>query len=160
MARYKTDDPLQKAAERFFGRSGETRFVSPLTLVELFSVFSRILERVTLSVIEREIDDVTRLEAVVQASLVDCGLSIVSLPLRAEWTLADRRFDVPSEYAEARKLAPHLRLKTLDILHVAYSSLLLKSGTPIGEFVTGDEELVTRSERIKRLIGIRVVRPA
>ena len=160
MARYKTGDPLQRVAERFFGSSGETRFVSPLTIVELFSVFSRILESVTLSLGHTEIDDITRLEAVVQASLVDCRLSAVSLPLRAEWTLADRRLSVPSEYAEARKLAPSLRLKTLDILHVAYSSLLRKSGTPIAEFVTGDEELVSRSEPIQRLTGIRVVRPS
>ena len=80
--------------------------------------------------------------------------------MRAEWTLADRRVSIPSEYAEARKLAPSLRLKTLDILHVAYSSLLRKSGTPIAEFVTGDEELVSRSEPIQRLTGIRVVRPS
>ena len=109
---------------------------------------------------DKETDQIERLEAVVQASLVDCGLSIVSLSLSAEWSVGDRRFSVPLEYAQARKLAPHLRLKTLDTLHVAYSSLLLKTGTPITDFVTGDDELVSRSKQIQRLTGIKVVRPS
>jgi len=128
--------------------------------VELYSVYSRILENVTLSAGDKETDQIERLEAVVQASLVDCGLSIVSLSLSAEWSVGDRRFSVPLEYAQARKLAPHLRLKTLDTLHVAYSSLLLKTGTPIADFVTGDDELVSRSKQIQRLTGIKVVRPS
>jgi len=126
----------------------------------LYSVYSRILENVTLSAGDKETDQIERLEAVVQASLVDCGLSIVSLSLSAEWSVGDRRFSVPLEYAQARKLAPHLRLKTLDTLHVAYSSLLLKTGTPITDFVTGDDELVSRSKQIQRLTGIKVVRPS
>ena len=128
--------------------------------MELYSVYSRILENVTLSAGDKETDQIERLEAVVQASLVDCGLSIVSLSLSAEWSVGDRRFSVPLEYAQARKLAPHLRLKTLDTLHVAYSSLLLKTGTPIADFVTGDDELVSRSKQIQRLTGIKVVRPS
>lgn len=128
--------------------------------MELYSVYSRILENVTLSAGDKETDQIERLEAVVQASLVDCGLSIVSLSLSAEWSVGDRRFSVPLEYAQARKLAPHLRLKTLDTLHVAYSSLLLKTGTPITDFVTGDDELVSRSKQIQRLTGIKVVRPS
>jgi len=128
--------------------------------VELYSVYSRILENVTLSAGDKETDQIERLEAVVQASLVDCGLSIASLSLSAEWSVGDRRFSVPLEYAQARKLAPHLRLKTLDTLHVAYSSLLLKTGTPITDFVTGDDELVSRSKQIQRLTGIKVVRPS
>ena len=128
--------------------------------MELYSVYSRILENVTLSAGDKEMDQIERLEAVVQASLVDCGLSIVSLSLSAEWSVGDRRFSVPLEYAQARKLAPHLRLKTLDTLHVAYSSLLLKTGTPITDFVTGDDELVSRSKQIQRLTGIKVVRPS
>ena len=128
--------------------------------MELYSVYSRILENVTLSAGDKETDQIERLEAVVQASLVDCGLSIASLSLSAEWSVGDRRFSVPLEYAQARKLAPHLRLKTLDTLHVAYSSLLLKTGTPITDFVTGDDELVSRSKQIQRLTGIKVVRPS
>ena len=128
--------------------------------MELYSVYSRILENITLSVGDKDTDRAARLEAVVQASLLDSGLSTVSLPLSAEWSVGDRRFSVPIEYAEARKLSPNLRWKTLDTLHVAYSSLLLKTGTPIAEFVTGDDELVSRSERIQRLTGIKVVRPS
>lgn len=67
--------------------------------------------------------------------------------------------NVPLEYVEARRLAVDLRLRALDLLHVAYSSLLLKTGTPIAEFVTGDDELVARAKMIQRLTGIRVTRP-
>lgn len=151
-------DPLQDVAEQFFATAG-TRFVSPLTLVELCSVYSRIIHAISIPAVTEVGGDIEKLEALVRASLIDCGLSPVALPISAEWSLGNRKIRVPVEYAEARRLAGDLRLRTLDLLHVAYSSLLLKTGTPIEEFVTGDDELLSRSKRILELTEIRVVPP-
>jgi hypothetical protein len=131
--------------------------VSPLTILELFSVYARILDKINLPPLRKELDDVGKLEAIVQASLIDCGLFTAAIPLGAEWTLVTQRITVPLEYAEARNLAARIRLRTLDLLHVSCASLLLKTGTAISHFVTGNQELVSRSDLIRRLTGIRVV---
>lgn len=148
-------------AEKFFKSKGP-KYVSPLTIVELSSVYSRILDKIKLSKIEGEeedMDDAQKLEVVVQTSLIDCGLSHLAVPLSAEWTFGNQRMTVPLEYAEARNTAASIRLRTMDLLHLSYVSLLLKTGTVISQFVTGDEELLSKRDIIRELIGIHVVRP-
>jgi hypothetical protein len=123
-------------------------------------VYARVLDRITLPRFAGEIKDDERLEAVVLASLTDCRISTAAIPLTAAWMFGDQRLMVPLEYSEARNLAGKVRLRTLDLLHVAYASVLLKTGTPITRIVTGDEELLAREGPIHGATKIRVVRPS
>lgn len=42
VARYKPDDPLHEASENLFKLSEAVLYISPLTIVELYSVLSRV----------------------------------------------------------------------------------------------------------------------
>ncbi len=159
VARYKPNDPLRTAAENFFSASRGARFISPLTLVELYSVYSRILVHVRFPSVLRRVADEEKVGALVEASVIDCALSPVAVSLSADWVLTEHRISVPLEYAEARRLAPRLRLRAMDLLHIAYTSLLRKTGVPIKEFVTGDEDLVGKSKRIESVVGVKVSTP-
>jgi predicted nucleic acid-binding protein len=159
VARYKSRDPLRAASERFFARARGARWISPLTLAELHAVYGRHLDHLWLPAALRQASDAEKVEALVLASVTDCALSPVAVSLTADWVVGEHRISVPLEYVEGRKLAPRLGLRALDLLHVAYCSMLRKTGIAVREFVTGDEELVARSKQIERTVGVRVSRP-
>ena len=66
---------------------------------------------------------------------------------------ASNQLDLESTLIKAFKLAPDLRLKTLDLLHIAACKSI---GADF--FATFDKDIVSKSKEMEKL-GIRVVTP-
>lgn len=121
-------DPLHQAAKQLIGELGNSRLVvSPLVLVELYSVYSR-----TMNVSDLE------LEALVEYSIARLGASV-------------EQVDCTRLFSEAQKHAHILRLRTLDLLHVVYAYLLGAKG-----IATLDREIARKSDAIEETLGLKV----
>ena len=113
-------DPLHdRAIGLVEGLRGRGLVASQLVVVELFSVYSRVLR---LSDVE--------LEALVEYSLWVTGVEV-------------RRVDCEKLLLEARLKAGSLRLRTLDLLHVLSASLLGAEG-----IATFDRDIVSKRDVI------------
>ena len=150
VARYKPGDPLHESADRLFGLPEATFYVSPLTLVELYSAFSRVEIESTLPELN--------LHALVAFCLKDCKLELISKSHLLRAKVAEREFKAPLEYCLAVKLAEQLRLRALDLLHVTYA-LLLKKAKLADVLITGDEEILEKGDLISAATGVRVRHP-
>ncbi len=71
-------------------------------------------------------------------------LRMESLPLTARVRVAGSTVNMPLEYSEALKRAGELRLKTLDLPHLAYAGLISNLRTKIDNFVTADSDILDR----------------
>ncbi len=121
-------DPLHgKSVEAIEGLS-EVRAASRLTTVELASVFSR----VTGSAGEE-------LEALVEYTLRRCGVEVIEVDWRDVFSLALEQ-------------AGNLRLKALDLLHVAAA---YRAGAEA--FLTFDRDILSKGEAVERHLGLRVL---
>jgi hypothetical protein len=60
------------------------------------------------------------------------------------------------KFSEAINLASELKLKTLDLPHIAYANQLMKKGL-IKFFVTFDSEILNNKEIILKNIGIEII---
>ena len=58
---------------------------------------------------------------------------------------------------EAVKLAPTTRLRTLDLIHVAYVKLMVETGLPLGAFITADLEYERAREFLKDTLGVELL---
>jgi len=122
-------DGLHDRATSLVSRySGKKMFVSQLVVLELYSVFSRVMA----------VGDV-ELEALVSYVMDRCGVELVDV----EWS---------ELYARSLSYANKLKLKTLDLLHVVAAYLL---GT--GTLISFDRDLNDRRGLIKSVLGIEVV---
>ncbi len=117
-------DPNHGRALKFLRRLKGDRVVSELTLVELASVYSRAGLRNPLSLALYSVE-------VVGAKVVRAGLGEV---LR-----------------QAFKLAPTLRLRTLDLIHVATCKVI---GADL--FATFDKDIVAKRDAVRE-VGVEVV---
>ncbi len=66
---------------------------------------------------------------------------------------------MPIEYSEALKTAAGLRLKTLDLLHLAYAGLLNSLRVRVENFVTADSDILARSRFIAEQFGFNTLHP-
>jgi len=66
---------------------------------------------------------------------------------------------VPMEYTTAAALAPKLKLRSLDLLHLAYASLISRLEFSISSFVTGDETILGKTDEIRESLNIAVTHP-
>ena len=83
------------------------------------------------------------------------GLDVIAPPHRSFTIFGE----LPSEYKRAFLLAPELKLRTLDLLHISYAWNLKMNGKNIEKFATFDEEILRKSDKIKELTDIRVIEP-
>ena len=94
------------------------------------------------------------MNTLVRFIIEDCGLKVIH---RTRLSMVrgtdEKRLPIPLEYALAMQLSEKLALRALDLLHVAYMSLLRDE---VEVFVTGDEELLEAGKKIKELVGIEV----
>jgi predicted nucleic acid-binding protein len=159
LARYFPEDELHNKAAAFFEADGNRKIASPVTVVELTAVVSR-LRRETLA--PKEIlqeQPKKRIRAIVQFLLRDCGLSIAVVPARARIKLAGAVLTIPLEYQRSIQLAHALQLRTLDLIHIAYADNLRRWGHEVDTFVTGDSSILNAAEKIQEHVGIEVKEP-
>ena len=102
--------------------------ISPIVLLELYSVFSRTMN----------LDD-SELKALVNYTVIKCGVEVIDIDL-------DELYNRSSSYANK------LKLKTLDLLHVISAYL---SGSEI--ILSFDKDLNNRSSVIEKVLGLRVL---
>jgi len=159
IARYAPKDPLNKDAQAFISSTKTRKLISPISVVELMAVLSRL---------ETELDVPTELEsepwgrrirAVAEFFIRDCRLSIVSFPINAKTKIAGTAVTIPLEYQSSIRQAHALKLKTLDLLHLKCAEKIKKLGIELNLFVTGDEDVLSRAEVIKSNLGITVTPP-
>ena len=138
-------DPRCWRARRVL-ESREPKVVSELVVAELASVLSR---RRLPSGLEPGL-------AVAAALLYILGrfeLSLVRLGDHVELGPLGR---LHAPIAAAIELAPRLKLKTLDLLHVAYVKTLRDRGVAVDVLVTADEDFEEVGEELKRTVGVEL----
>ncbi|BBD72747.1 hypothetical protein HS1genome_1136 [Sulfodiicoccus acidiphilus] len=111
-------DPNHERAVKVYPKDGE-RVISTLVLAELYSVYSR-----RMNISDEE------LEALVNYTVIKCGSK-----------LEEVEFDKVVDYAV--KISNMVKLKTLDLLHLA-TSVLMGS-----EILSLDEEILEAKRRLK-----------
>lgn len=152
VARYKPGDELHEAAEKLFKQSS-VFYASYLTVVELHAVLSRIWDELVLPQISGI--DVSTLTAFM---VKDCGLRLVPRLYSVSVDFHGQRIRMPLEYYLAVKHAAQIGLRALDLLHICHAAVL-KQFYNVQTMVTGDEELIAKSNRINKLFKIRVQHP-
>jgi hypothetical protein len=63
------------------------------------------------------------------------------------------------EYSTAAALAPKLKLRSLDLLHLAYASLISRLEFSIFSFVTRDEIIIGKTDEIRESLNMTVTHP-
>jgi len=164
LARHIPADPHNASSRLFFKETKLRRLVSSLSFLELCCVFSRLLDSGEVQFhpkVEPSLTDLPypdRVQALVEYALRDCGLVVLdadTIPLTI--SLLDSPIGTDHIYLEALRLAPQLRLKTLDTLHLAHASCLRDMGVQVEWLVTSDDDMLTRREQISGTLPISVI---
>jgi len=151
IARYKPSDPLYGDSNKLFTRSFRF-FISPVTLFELYSVISRLRPGL---VLPKEAKHAS-VNTIVRFMMEDCGLKLVSKTFLAAAFFLGEKARLPLEYWLSVILAEKLRLRALDLLHIAYAAMLRDK---VQIFVTGDDEILERRDSIKETVELEVRHP-
>ncbi len=85
---------------------------------------------------------------------------LASVPAHAKIKIAGTILSVPLGYHGRIRLAHALKLKTLDLIHLAYADNLRRWGQDLEVFVTCDREILNNSDSIRRHLGIEVREPS
>ena len=159
IAAYAPKDPIRVAAKAFLRKSHAPRIISPLTFAELSSVLSRVEESLELPSVLRTEPPQRRIRALAEYVVRDSRLTIASQVGSTRLRLGGRSVSVPMEYTTAAALAPKLKLRSLDLLHLAYASLISQLEFSISSFVTGDETILGKSDEIQKSLNITATHP-
>ena len=63
------------------------------------------------------------------------------------------------EYARSLRLASSLKLKTLDLMPLAYAENFRSSGEELDSFITTDAGILRKADDIRKLLKIKAKRP-
>ncbi len=153
IARYKPTDPLYEDANKLLSDKSFRFFISPVTLFELYSVISRLRPNLVLSHEARH----ASMNTIVRFMMEDCNLKLISKTFLAAPYFLGERIRLPLEYWLSMMLAEKLRLRALDLLHIAYAAMLRDE---LKTFVTGDDEILERKEAIKKAVDLEIRHPS
>jgi predicted nucleic acid-binding protein len=159
MAKYLPQDPYHKSSKTFLNSAKGENVVSPLTVVELTAVIARHAEELQAPDEILPKDSRRRIRSVVEFFLRDSNLTTMSVHANARTKIAKSILTVPLEYVTSLRLASALKLKTLDLMHLAYAENIRSSGRELDWFVTTDKDIVKKSDHIERLLSIKVKEP-
>jgi len=133
---------------------GRRIYISPLTLLELYSVVVRNLSKYKMPPHYMILDEKGRARALVKDILEYAKPVIVEDEPRVELTGGSNVFHV---YRKAIDLALELKLRTLDVMHIANVLELARRGL-VEVFATLDGEILKR-RRLLESLGLRVQGP-
>ena len=144
---YRSKDALKILEEE------KHKIISELTLLELASVLSSRRELVS------NLADKLGLD-------IEITISAILLYLMKRFNLRHRGFErltkimplgrIYNPLATAIELSPKLRLKTLDLLHIAYVKLLKDEGEPVYKLITADADFEEAREHLEETIGVHL----
>ena len=144
---------MNRISQEFFSKD-RTYYITPLTLMELHSVFSRTMEQIQLPE-EVKIDLPVAVSTLVSLAIKHCNLTIASTPYTVLAEIGGLTIRAPVEQAISYFLAGKLKLRSLDLLHVALCWVLKMQGR-VDLFVTAEDEITSKKEIIQKEIGVRV----
>jgi predicted nucleic acid-binding protein len=125
-----------------------------LTLVELYSALSRNIQKYKLPPgIEEIANDRIKLRRTVAYLL---QLLSVNIFLDDSELLSLDGLRLFSKFSEAISLSIELKLKTLDLIHIAYASKLARQKS-IRFFITLDSEIISKKDIILKVTGIKIM---
>jgi len=145
-------DPRQKQARSILEEEGE-KVISELMLVELASIVTRREELVTSIANKLGLSKEEAIIAIILYLLKRFNLKYkkvhngTRLPLLGE---------VYKPIAVAVQLSPKLKMRTLDLLHIAYVKLIKDKEEPIQKLVTADKDFEKARETLKKELDINL----
>jgi len=86
----------------------------------------------------------------------DCNLRLLSKTYLTTFYFRDQKVRIPLEYRMSILLAEKLKLRALDLLHIAYASILEEKKRI---FVTEDNEILSKRNIIRKLTGLEIKHP-
>jgi hypothetical protein len=63
------------------------------------------------------------------------------------------------EYSKAAHEAASLKLKALDLLHLAYAHLISSLEFKLDLFITGDQDILNKAQQVQQTLGLRPTHP-
>lgn len=146
--------PSEKKSEKFFtGKSGSLH-ITALSLAELHSVFSRVEDQIEVPK-GAKIRLPGALSTLVAFAVKHCNLTLVSVPHAVPVSIGSLDVRASVEQAISYSLAPKLKLRTLDLLHLALCYVLRMQGK-LDTFITIDGDIHSSRDIIKQETGVKV----
>jgi len=158
VAAYSPTDPMPRDSKTWLSRTS-TKVVSVLTFLELSAVLARMDQALGLPDQLQGETSKRRIRAAVEYIFRDSGVTIASHVGASTTSIGGRRISVPMEYSKAASEAHRLRLKTLDLMHLAQAFLISRLQQKLDRFVTGDRDIIDISQDILESFDLRVLRP-
>ncbi|RLF18312.1 MAG: PIN domain nuclease [Thermoprotei archaeon] len=131
----------------------EYKIISELVLAELASVLSRREELISNLASKLGLSRELTIIAILLYILRRFNLRYRVPTIRAK-ALPFGRIYTP--IAIAIELSATIKLKTLDLLHVAYIKLLREEGEPINTLITADTDFKSVEKELRDIVGIKV----
>jgi len=158
IAKYVPADKLNSRATKFL-ECKDRKIASPVSIIELAAVISRMDSNMEAPPELLQEPPKRRVRTLVEFMIRDSRVFIASVPAQARIKVAGAVLSVPIEYQNCIRLAHALKLKTLDLVHLAYADGLRKWGHDIDTFVTFDIDILERSDAIHDELGIEIKEP-
>jgi predicted nucleic acid-binding protein len=165
VARYMPADPAFNAVGRLFRTSPEARYISEISVLELYCVFSRLIRGGMLTApiglsSFADLEPNEKVKVAVEHAILTWRLTVVT-PERtyARLALSRQTIEVQHELFEAIRTAPMVGLKALDMLHLTYAKTMRESVPELKTFTTLDGEIISRRREIQDELDIKVVSP-
>jgi len=165
VARYVPADPAFNEVERLFRTSPESRYISEISVLELYCVFSRLIRGGMLSAhiglsSFADLETNEKVRVAVEHAIRTWRLTVAT-PERtyARFPLSRQTIETQHELFEAIRTAPMLGLKTLDMLHLTYAKTIRESVPDLKTFTTLDSEIISRRKEIENELDLTVVSP-
>ncbi|RZN43496.1 MAG: PIN domain-containing protein [Methanophagales archaeon ANME-1-THS] len=153
---YETEVQHWRAINLIKDIEGGKFYTSPFAIVELYCTVSRDINNICIQVKHlRKQKEEIKVKTVVEYVIRSLNLTVCSDGVaneEIEW-LGVKVF---SKYFDAIKLAPKVKLRTGDLLHVAYAWQLKNEGK-IGYLVSLDDDFQERNEVIENETGIKLL---
>ncbi|MBO0888238.1 PIN domain-containing protein [Candidatus Bathyarchaeota archaeon] len=157
IAAYQPKDQLHQVSKTFLSKR-QTKIVSALTFVELSSVLARIKPELELPDPIRKEPLKRRIRAAVEYIIRDASVILASTG-SSTMNIGERRVTIPMEYSKAASEAYRLKLRTLDMLHLAYAHLIGRLEFKLDFFVTGDQDILDAKAEIRDSLGLTATHP-
>jgi predicted nucleic acid-binding protein len=158
-------DPDFHQVEIFFRNKSQPRYISEVSILELYCVFSRLMKGGFLTALddERDFEQLATDEKVrvaVEHAVRSWGVKVII----AERTfvrlpVSKQMLDIAHELFEAIRCSVEFSLKTLDALHLAYAGTMKELVPDLDTFRTLDRDVCSRKEVIQNRTGIRILTP-
>ncbi len=159
VARLAPSDPIHAHSKNFLANARAPKVISPLTFEELSSVLARRERELEIPPFLQKEPLPRRIRALVEYVVQDSELILASELGSSRIRIGRRSATMPLEYSKAASLAPLLKLRALDLLHLAYAHLLDRLQINIKAFVTGDDGIISKTAEIKKSLDITVMHP-